>query len=193
MYFHNLGGGINISGNWGGRGGGGAGGGGAGGGGGETEDNSEKYERIAEEELNKEPKPRRRVFISFRHTDKNEVNLLRGRVKNERTDLDFIDMSLKIPFNSENATYIQSGIKKRIEGSSVTVVYVSDTTHQSEWVNWEIGESIRQNKGVVVIDARSNPSVRMPAAITENNNKVTVVPNKDKEIMSAIDRAAEGR
>ena len=122
--------GIKISGNWGSYGG--SGGGAAGG---ENGDDIDKYERIAEEELKKKPKTRRRVFISFRHTDKNKVDELRERVKNERSDLDFIDMSLQTPFNSENADYIRSGIRKRIEGSSVTVVYVTEETHKSEWVN----------------------------------------------------------
>lgn len=186
MHCHNLEGGIEISGNWSGRGIGRDAGRG-------KESDDDKYERIAEEELQREHKPRRRVFISFRHADENKVNLLRGRVKNERSDLDFIDMSLQTPFNSENADYIMSGIRKRIEGSSVTVVYVTEETHKSEWVNWEIEESLRQNKGVVVVNARSDSSKKMPDAVTENSDRVKIVPKKDKEIMKAIDEAAEDR
>lgn len=172
---------------------GGGGPGGIGGYGG-TPTDIDRLEDLAREELGREePKPRRRVFISFRHTDKTEIELFRGRAKNERTDLDFIDMSLRVPFNSENAEYIKRGIRKRIEQSSVTVVYVSDDTHQSEWVNWEIEESVRQNKGVVVIDARSDSTKKMPDAVTENRDSVKIVPKKDKEIMSAIDEAAENR
>jgi hypothetical protein len=175
-------------------GGGGFGGYGGTGSTGGTPTDIDRLEDIAREELGREePKPRRRIFISFRHTDKTEIELFRGRAKNERTDLDFIDMSLRVAFNSENAEYIKSGIKKRIEKVSVTVVYVSDNTHESEWVNWEIEESIRQNKGVVVIDGRSDGTKKMPDAVTENRDGVIIVPKNDKEIMRAIDEAAKDR
>lgn len=156
----------------------------------------DKLEEIARRELKRErdeEKPqRRRIFISFIHTDKTSVDLFRGQAKNERTDLDFIDMSLRAPFNSENADYIRSGIKERIKQSSVTLVYVSDDTYKSEWVDWEIRESLKQGKGVVVVNT-GGPSTKMPDAVNENKNEVKLIPNNHKEIMNAIDEAAEDR
>lgn len=140
-------------------------------------DETDKLENIAREELQKPaPVERRKVFISFQHEDKQLVEFLRGQAKNENSKLDFIDMSLQVPFNSENAEYIRQGIRLRIKQCSVTTVMVTDKTHQSDWVNWEIRESIKLGKGVVVIDNRSNSSVPMPAAITENKSNVKVVP-----------------
>lgn len=157
-------------------------------------DNVERLEGIARGELQRETQPvRRRVYISFRSEDIDIANLFRGQAKNEYSDLEFIDFSLKVPFNSENAEYIKRGIRERIEQSSVTVVLVTDTTHQSDWVNWEIEESVRLNKGVVVVDHRSNPASRMPSAVGQNSNRVKVVSWNHAEINDAINEAAEDR
>jgi len=146
-----------------------------------------RLENIARQELKRSSRPqRRRVFISFRHTDKDKVNMLRGQAKNENSGLDFIDMSLRVPFDTDNAEYIKRGIRARIEQSSVTVVIVSETTYQSEWVNWEIEESLRQGKGVVIVNTTSS-SVRMPDAVSKNKDKIKIVHWKHEEIMNAID------
>lgn len=102
-------------------------------------------------------------------------------------------MSLRVPFNSENAEYIKRGIRERIKQSSVTLVFVSEDTHKSEWVNWEIKESLRLGKGVVVVNASKNPNVKMPDAVNENRSHIRVVPYRHREIMDAINEAAENR
>lgn len=151
----------------------------------------DKLEGLAREEIQKEIRPpRRRVFVSFRHTDKTTVDLLRGQAKNENGELDFIDMSIQVPFDSENAEYIRSGIRSRIEQSSVTLVAVSETTHESKWVNWEIRESLRLGKGVVVMKISNDSSIRMPDAVNENRSKIQIVSWNHLEIMNAINAAA---
>jgi len=155
-------------------------------------DNLSRLENVARKELGKTAPPeRRRAFISFRVEDKTLVDYLRGQAKNTNSDLDFIDMSLKVPFDSKNAEYIKQGIRARIKQCSVTVVMATDDTHKSDWVNWEIGETIRQGKGVVVIDKRSNPSSKLPVAVAENKKNIKIVPWKHKEIMDAINNTTE--
>ena len=154
----------------------------------------DELEGTARGELRKGPsEPRRKIFISFSHEDIDKKRFLVAQAKNENLDLDFIDFSLKAPFNSENAEYIKRGIRERINQSSVTIVIVTDVTYKSDWVNWEIRESLDQNKGVVVIDKRSNPSNRMPEAVNENMDRVRVVPWKIQDLNQAIKDAAEQR
>ena len=154
----------------------------------------DELEGVAREELRKPSlEPRRKVFISFNSEDREKKILLVGQAKNEYSDLDFIDFSLKVPFNSENADYIRRGIRERINQSSVTIVLVTDVTHESEWVNWEIRESIRQDKGIVVIDHRSSSTNRMPDAVNENRGKIRTVSWNHQEINEAIQEAAENR
>src|SRR5436190_15144763 len=84
---------------------------------------------------------KRNVFISFAHEDLNQVHLLRGQATNENSSLEFNDWSLQEPFDSKNADYVRRGIRERIRQSSVTLVFVSENTAASKWVNWEIREA----------------------------------------------------
>jgi len=152
--------------------------------------NIDKLQDIARRELEKPaPEPRRRVFLSFRGEDKTLVDLFRGQAKNKNTDLDFIDFSLRAPFNSENAEYIKRGIRERIKQSSVTVVLITESTYKSEWVDWEIRESARLGKGVVGVKLKDDSSIRIPGAIKEYGFRV--VGWNHTEIRQAINEAAE--
>ena len=152
----------------------------------------DRLQDIARKELEKPaPEPRRRVFLSFRGEDKTLVDLFRGQAKNKNTDLDFIDFSLRAPFNSENAEYIKRGIRERIRQSSVTVVLFTESTYKSEWVDWEIRESAKLGKGVVGVRLKDDPSIKIPDAIKEYGFKV--VGWNHAEIRQAINEAAENR
>ena len=128
------------------------------------------------------------VFISFASEDLNDVNMLRGQAKNENSDIEFNDWSLKKPFNSKDAEYIKRGIRERIRQCSVVVVYLSDKTADSKWVNWEVKEAIEMGKGVVAMYKGDNPPSRLPKAVSEN--KVPVVTWNQKELARAIERQA---
>lgn len=152
----------------------------------------DKLQDVASRELQKPaPEPRKRVFLSFRGEDKTVVDLFRGQAKNENTELDFIDYSLRAPFNSQNAEYIKAGIRERIKQSSVTIVLISESTYKSRWVDWEIRESVRMGKGVVGVRLKDDPSVRIPSAMKEHGFKV--VGWNHSEIRQSINEAAENR
>jgi len=131
------------------------------------------------------------VFISFASEDLNDVNMLRGQAKNENSDIEFNDWSLREPFDSRDADYIKRGIRERIRQCSVTVVYVSAHTADSKWVNWEIEEAIAMGKGVVAMHKGETPPARLPKAVTDN--RVAVVPWNQKELAAAIRKQAQGR
>ena len=88
----------------------------------------------------------RHIFISFDHENLDEVNLLRGQAKNDKVDLQFDDHSVKEPYDSSNADYIKRQIREKIDRCSVTMVYLTDKSASSSWVNWEIEESIKRGK-----------------------------------------------
>jgi len=133
---------------------------------------------------------KRNVFISFAYEDIDNVNLLRGQAKNEQNDLEFSDYSVKEPFNSENADYIKRKITEKIEKASVSVVYISKHTAQSEWVKWEVEKSLKMGKGVVAVYQGDSAPV-MPKFIKENN--IQVVKWAHKELIDAIEHAAKTR
>ena len=134
---------------------------------------------------------KRNVFISFASEDLDEVNLLRGQAKNENSNIEFNDWSLREPFDSERAEYIKRGIRERIRQSSVTVVYVSDNTAHSQWVDWEIRESLAMGKGVIAMHKGNNPPSRLPKAVTDN--LISVLPWRQAQLTRAIDMASQNR
>ena len=151
----------------------------------------DRLAKVAQDSFSDAQPEKRNVFISFDSRDLGDVNLLRGQAKNENNDLEFNDYSLKEPFNSEKAEYIKSGIRERIRQASVTVIYVSDVTHQSEWVAWEARESIAQGKGVICLHSGDTPPKRLPSFVGELGLKVTQW--KHKELSKAIEDAAQKR
>ena len=167
-------------------------GGGGGGGRGLTPDELRSLEQRAKKSMKSgDGTGKCNVFISFSSEDLAEVNLLRGQAKNENSDIEFNDWSLREPFDSKKAEYIKRGIRERIRQCSVTVVYVSDKTADSKWVDWEIRESIAMGKGVVAMHKGDSPPRRLPKAVTRN--EIPVVPWKPKELDRAIKKQSEDR
>ncbi|PHQ69220.1 MAG: molecular chaperone Tir [Sneathiella sp.] len=130
--------------------------------------NVDKLLQEAKDRLNNSG--RKNVFISFAYEDANEVNLLRGQAKNENSDIEFNDWSVKDAFNSKNADYIKRQITERIKQSSTTVVYVSDQTKNSNWVNWEVQKSIELNKRVIAVHKGDKPPRSLPDAVKGNKS-----------------------
>ena len=142
--------------------------GGSGGGSVSTSDLKKLTEK-AKQKMKEAAEASRHVFISFAYEDVDEVNLLRGQAKNENNDLNFSDYSVKEAFDSSNADYIKRQIREKIDKASVTLVYLSDNSAKSKWVNWEIEESIRRGKGVVGVYQGNKPPKSLPDAVKENN------------------------
>lgn len=133
----------------------------------------------------------RHVFISFDHEDLNEVNLMRGQAKNDNVDLQFDDHSVKEPYDSINADYIKRNIREKIDRCSVTVVYLTDKTASSKWVNWEIEESLKRGKGVIGVYKGDTSPTMMPPAFQQNGCKA--VKWEHAAMMKAIEEASTRR
>jgi hypothetical protein len=156
-----------------------------------SEGELQSLEETAKKALSESEKPEKRnVFISFAYEDVQQVNLLRGQARNENSDIEFNDWSLREPFDSERAEYIRTGIRERINQCSVTLVYVSDDTIISKWVDWEIRESVRLGKAVVAVYSGTRPT-RLPTALSEIG--VSPIPWTHEGISQAIDAAAASR
>lgn len=134
---------------------------------------------------------KRNVFISFSHEDLKEVNLLRGQAKNENSDLEYADHSVKEPYNSENADYIKRNIREKLGNTSVTMVYLSEKSMKSDWVKWEIEQSRKMGKGVIAVYKGDKPPSNIPKHIA--NNVSAVVPWKHDAMSAAINKASEER
>ncbi len=138
----------------------------------------------AKDELRKgEQEGKRNVFISFSYEDIDKVNLLRGQAKNENSPIEFNDWSVSVPINSERAPYIKQKIAERIERSSATVVYLSSKTLKSDWVRWEVEESLARGKNVIGVYPQDKKPRQLPEVIRSNKIKCVSWP----ELAGAID------
>lgn len=165
---------------------------GGGGGRGPSREDLSRLEELARKTLREGAEPSKcNVFISFINEDINDVNLLRGQAKNESSDIEFNDWSLREPFDSKKAEYIKRGIKDRIERSSVTLVYVSEHTANSKWVDWEIRESVRMGKGVIAVHKGKSLPQKIPNTITEL--KIPIIRWTQRGIAAAIEKASKKR
>lgn len=144
--------------------------GGGSGGGRSSLGNIKSLEEKARQELDKGL--RRNTFLSFDYDDIDEVNLLRAHAKNEKSEIEFIDRSVKDPINSERAEYIKQKITERIRQCTQTIVYITDKTHSSDWVKWEVEKSLQLGKGVVAVHKGDTPPSNIPSCITDNGIKV---------------------
>lgn len=148
-----------------------------------------KLEDTAKKSIRETEPAKRSVFISFAGEDLDEVNLLRGQAKNDNTDLEFIDRSIKEPFDSKNKEYIQRGIRERIKQSSVLLCYLTNDAAKSQWVDWEIREAKALGKGVLAMYKGDSPPANLPLAIKEF--KIKLVPWNHEKLSKAIDDVAK--
>lgn len=107
----------------------------------------------------------RRIFLSFAYEDRNQVNGFKLLRWNEQVDVEFFDSSLLSPVQSSDPNYIARVILERMQNTTVTVVLIGPTTHQSSWVNWEIEQTLKAGKGVLGIRLKDQDSARMPSAM----------------------------
>src|SRR5579863_9999891 len=103
-------------------------------------------------------KSMKRVFISFRAENRQQVNGLRLLAANDNFDIEFYDESVRTPYESNDPTYIRSKIRERINRTSVTVCMVSPQTHTSSWVNWELEESIDKGNTLIAMGFPDGPT-----------------------------------
>lgn len=134
----------------------------------------------------------RKVFLSFVEEDLDCVNLFRGQAKNENSELEFYDYSVREPFNSKNAEYIKSQIQQKINNVSVTLCLIGKNTYTSDWVDWELKKSVEMGKGLVGMKLDNgwrNFFRQIPQALRDHG--VEIVEWNHEKIIKAIERAAK--
>jgi hypothetical protein len=109
----------------------------------------------------------KRVFISFINEDRLHVNGLRLIAANPNFELEFYDESVRTPVNSMNSEYIKRIIREKIARSSVTLCLISKETHTSEWVDWELEESIKAGNNIIAMAVKGIDNAILPRLIRQ--------------------------
>lgn len=99
----------------------------------------------------------KRVFISFRVEDKAKVNGLRLLAANPKFDIEFYDESVRKEIDSYDTAYVRKKIREKISRTSVTVCMVSELTHTSRWVDWELEESLDKGNTIICMGFKDGP------------------------------------
>ena len=89
--------------------------------------------------------------------DRGQINGLRLLAANTNFDIEFYDESVRTPINSQNAAYIRSKIREKISRTSVTLCMVGPLTHTSQWVSWELDESIDKGNSIICMGLPNGP------------------------------------
>ncbi|MGU9940264.1 TIR domain-containing protein [Empedobacter brevis] len=77
---------------------------------------------------------KKRIFVSFAMEDETSKLLFCGQAKNTRVPYEFVDMSVKKPWDSSWKT----NCKTRIKGCDAMIVLISENTRNADGAIWEI-------------------------------------------------------
>lgn len=102
--------------------------------------------------------PDKSVFIAFAIEDETQRDLLKGQSLNTKAPFEFVDMSVKEPYD----TAWKDRVRTRIRRSHGVVVLVSKNSLQSTGQKWEIQCARDEGKPILAIWAYSNDRTAIP-------------------------------
>ena|ERR1700682_936182 len=102
------------------------------------------------------------VFIAFAIEDERQRDFLKGQSLNTKTPFEFIDMSVKEPYDSD----WKDRVRTRIRRSDGVIALVSKNTITSSGEKWEIGCAREEKKKLIGLWAYSDDRTR-PSELTE--------------------------
>lgn len=112
---------------------------------------------------------KRRVFISFKNEDRQQVWGLRLLAANPDFDIEFFDESVRSPVNSQNSSYVRQKIKEKINRTSLTICMIGTNTYSSEWVRWELEESTNKGNTIIAMALKGIHHATLPEPIKRLN------------------------
>lgn len=99
------------------------------------------------------------VFIAFAIEDEKQRNLLKGQSLNTKSPFEYVDMSVKEPYDSD----WKERVRTRIRRSDGVIALVSTNTLSSSGEKWEINCAKEEPKKIIGLwaysDDRTKPSV----------------------------------
>jgi hypothetical protein len=99
------------------------------------------------------------IFIAFAIEDESQRNLLKGQSLNTASPFEYVDMSVKEPYD----TGWKDRVRARILRSDGVIALVSKSTLNSSGEKWEINCAKEEHKKMIGIWAYSNETTKPPA------------------------------
>jgi hypothetical protein len=127
------------------------------------------------------------LFISFAQEDIEQLESFRALAKNPEHELEFHDRSelepvrdkagtpLPYPPNDKRAKPVREELKRLLDKATKMVILVGETTHKSQWVDWEIRTFFdkkkkspgRTQRRLMVMKIRGHRKVTLPKAVQD--------------------------
>jgi hypothetical protein len=107
-----------------------------------------------------------RIFISFAIEDKWARDYLVGQAKNEKSPFEFVDMSVKEPWDSNWKTKCRSKIK----GCDGVISFITKNSAKADGHKWEMKCAIEE--GIPMIGLRATADDKSVAPEEFGNNKI---------------------
>lgn len=78
---------------------------------------------------------------------------------------------MRVPIDSYDAEYVKRRIRAKINRTSVTVCLISEKTHTSRWVAWELEESDKKGTVIIAMALKGVERAVLPKLIKEKGLK----------------------
>ena len=88
------------------------------------------------------------VFVSHYHEDEESIKRMKDLLGDDYSIRNYSVTSEKYN-NASNKEYIQSLLRPLINQASTFICLIGPNTHDSEWVNWEVEQALKQGKRII--------------------------------------------
>jgi len=135
-------------------------------------------------------KSTKNVFISHIHKDDAGLDDLIALLQKNSMDVRNYSITSDKENNAKSPDYIKREIlAPRIDACSTLVVYLTPSTKESEWVNWEIEYAFKQNKTIVGVWEHGSIRTELPEALEEYRG--AIVRWNGENLVTAINGECE--
>ncbi len=107
---------------------------------------------------------KKRMFISFAVEDKWARDYLVGQAKNEKSPFEFVDMSVKEPWDSE----WKKRCRTKIKGCDGVIAILSKNSAKADGEKWEMKCADEEGVPMIGIWAKKDEQVTVPAEFGKN-------------------------
>ncbi len=88
------------------------------------------------------------VFVSHYHEDEENIKKMKDLLGGDFSIRNYSVTSDKYN-NAQDKDYIKSLLRPLISQASICICLIGPNTHDSEWVNWEVEQALKQGKRII--------------------------------------------
>lgn len=131
---------------------------------------------------------KKRVFISYDHSENRRYrDLLCAWDANSGFDFEFERCSPTVAINSKQAAVVKASLTRMLKEADYLLVIVGEKTHASEWINWEINRSKKEDVNLKLVAVKLNKSYKTPAGLLNASTSFAYSFTRDAIVMALND------